>query len=164
MHDLSSFIILALCVVLFGVVYARFVRASRGKLPEPHVTPASTHHDTTLPQDFHDWTYLRYSPDLRVAQEDLPIVESFPNIYVVPAGYADYLDSGVFPEGTIAFRRLDIRNLPRASAVAGRKCRICFAPDRAYTADVRIKDTARFPDTGGWGYFQFDLSQLDNPA
>ena len=162
MRVLSILVIVTVCIALFNEFYVRFVRARR---PRPlHPGTELAHHDTTFPADFHDWTYVRYSPGLNVAQEDLPIVESFPNVYVVPAGYANYLESGVFPEGTIAFRRLDLRNQPRASEIAGRKCRICFAPDRANTADVRIKNTARFPDTNGWGYFQFDLSQLDNPV
>jgi hypothetical protein len=96
------------------------------------------------------------SPDRRVA-------ESFPNIYVAPYGYAEYLRSGVFPDGTIAFRQFDLDSLQSASDIAGRNCQICHAPDQEHTADVRIKDTARFGETDGWGYFPFDLSQANNP-
>jgi hypothetical protein len=163
MHSLQKFAgFSALFVVLASIAYIWFMRR---RLPDAIEAPQSGHasQDTTLPIDFHEWVYIEYSVDLQVSPLDREVVESFPNIYVAPIKYADYLRSSVFPEGTIAFRRLELSSLPNASTIAGRECRICFSPDRAQTADVRIKDSARFQDSSGWGYFQFDLTRASDP-
>jgi Cytochrome P460 len=166
MHSILNQIgLVAICLAVAGIFYARSIRAARAASAKPPPGSVPINEDTTLPSDFAHWLYMHHSEALRVTEEDRPVVESFPNIYVPPAEYANYLHSGVLPEGTIAFRQFELANLPgtSASALAGRQCRICFSPDRAHTADVRIKDTKRFRDTDGWGYFQFDLSQVDNP-
>jgi len=163
MHSVQSTIFLCVCLVLVIIVCARFVSARRANSVEPSHSPVTDNADAVLPLDFHSWVYVHHSAAAHTAQQDRRVADSFPNIYVAPNGYVDYLRSGVFPDGTIAFRQLVLGSFPSASNIAGRKCRICYAPNREDTADVRIKDTARFGETDGWGYFQFDLSQANNP-
>lgn len=157
--------LVVICIALVGIVYVWSVRSARSRRSvKPRLaTDRIKEEDTTLPKDFPSWVYLYYSPDLNFSESDRGVAESFPNVYVSPAGYAEFLRSGVLPEGTIAFRQFELEKPPNTSALAGRACRICFSPDRARTADVRIKDTTRFSDTNGWGYFQFDLSHAHNP-
>jgi hypothetical protein len=168
MHSIPNLVgLVVICLALAGIAYVRSIRTARAGRAEsikPSLDAGFGKEDTTLPLDFHNWIYVHHSPTLHIAQEDRVVVESFTNVYVPPQGYVDYLRTGVLPEGTIAFRRLELANPIVASTLAGRSCRICFSPDRARTADVRIKDTMRFHDTDGWGYFQFDLSQANNPV
>jgi hypothetical protein len=171
MHSIPNHTgLVVICLVLAGIIYIRSIRTVRaGRVRRAESMRSALEaglvkEDTTLPSDFYNWIYVHQSPTVLIAQPDRLVVESYPYIYVPPLGYADFLRTGVLPERTIVFRRLQLASPVVASTLAGRSCQICFSPDRAQTAHVRIKDTMRFHDTDGWGYFQFDLSRANNPV
>lgn len=162
MHFPQIAIFFCVCIVVVVLVLLRYVTRRANPVKSSH-SPATDNLDAVLPPDFHNWMYIHHSPTEHMAPEDSRVADSFPHIYVAPDGYPGYLRSGVFPDGTIAIRQLVLDSHPSASSIAGRQCKICYAPDREDTADVRIKDTARFAETDGWGYFRFDLSRASNP-
>jgi hypothetical protein len=78
------------------------------------------------------------------------------NVYIEPCAYEAYKKTGVFPNGTIFYEELQLTQAaenPDGSRTepSGRG----YFPGKLNGADVTVKDTERFSDTGGWGYFNF---------
>ncbi|WFU74889.1 cytochrome P460 family protein [Bradyrhizobium sp. CB2312] len=110
-----------------------------------------------LPKNFHEWVYVGspLTPNaLNGGQANFP---EFHNVYIEPGSYAIYKRTGEFPEGTILFKELQL-TLPQENAdgsrteASGRG----YFPGKWNGADVTVKDSKRFADTNGWGYFNFN--------
>ncbi|MEM7227049.1 MAG: cytochrome P460 family protein [Pseudomonadota bacterium] len=109
-----------------------------------------------LPKGYHEWVYVGspLTPNALNGGE-APFPE-YHNVYIQPSAYKIYKETGTFPEGTIFFKELMLvqrADHPDGSAdeVSGRG----YFPGSFAGADVAVKDSARFADTGGWGYFNF---------
>jgi hypothetical protein len=81
----------------------------------------------------------------------------FHNVYIEPGSYAIYRQTGVFPEGTMMFKELQLVLSPEnpdgsRTETSGRG----FFPGAINGADVTVKDSQRFAATGGWGFFNFN--------
>lgn len=110
-----------------------------------------------LPKNFNEWIYVG-SPltphGLNGGKAGFP---EYHNVYIEPGSYAIYKKTGEFPEGTIFFKELQLvlpgqypdgsRNEP-----SGRG----YFPGKLNGADVTVKDSKRYADTGGWGYFNYN--------
>lgn len=110
-----------------------------------------------LPKNFHEWVYVGspLTPNaLNGGQANFP---EFHNVYIEPGSYAIYKKTGEFPEGTILFKELQL-TLPQENAdgsrteASGRG----YFPGKWNGADVTVKDSKRFAETNGWGYFNFN--------
>ena len=79
------------------------------------------------------------------------------NVYIEPGSYELFKQSNEFPQGTIIFKELQLM-LPAMfpdgsrTEASGRG----FFPGAFNGADVTVKDSKRFADTNGWGYFNFN--------
>ena len=80
------------------------------------------------------------------------------NVYIEPGSYAIYKKTGVFPEGTIFVKELQLTLTPAENPDGSRTepSGRGFFPGAFNGADVTVKDTKRFADSGGWGYFNFN--------
>ena len=63
----------------------------------------------------------------------------------------------MFPEGTIFLKELQL-TLPKENADGSRTepSGRGYFPGKFNGADVTVKDTKRYADTGGWGYYNFN--------
>ena len=86
---------------------------------------------------------------------------SFPeyhNVYMQPWAYEEYKKTHEFPEGTIMFKELQLTRPPGQfkdgshTEPSGRG----YFPGAFNGADVTVKDSKRYADTGTWGYFDFN--------
>jgi Cytochrome P460 len=110
-----------------------------------------------LPKNFHEWVYVGspLTPNaLNGGQAGFP---EFHNVYIEPGSYEIYKKTGEFPEGTIFFKELQLTlqgENPDGSRTepSGRG----YFPGPWNGADVTVKDSKRFADTNGWGYFNFN--------
>lgn len=79
-------------------------------------------------------------------------------VYIEPGSYEIYRKTGTFPDGTLFFKELQL--IKRASEnpdgsrtePSGRG----YFPGEFNGADATVKDSKRFADTGGWGFFNFN--------
>jgi hypothetical protein len=64
----------------------------------------------------------------------------------------------VFPEGTIFLKELQL-TLPKENADGSRTepSGRGYFPGKFNGADVTVKDTKRYAETGGWGYYNFKV-------
>jgi hypothetical protein len=80
----------------------------------------------------------------------------FHNVYIEPGSYDIYKKTGVFPEGTMLFKELQLtKQAENADGSRSEPSGRGYFPGAFNGADVTVKDTKRFAATDGWGYFNF---------
>jgi len=113
--------------------------------------------DLVLPKNFHEWVYLGspLTPNaLNGGEAGFP---EYHNVYIEPGSYEIYKRTNEFPEGTILFKELQL-TLPGQNAdgsrteLSGRG----YFPGPLNGADVTVKDSKRYADSGGWGFYNFN--------
>lgn len=112
--------------------------------------------DLILPKNFNEWVFVGspLTPNaLNGGKANFP---EYHNVYIEPGSYEIYKKTGKFPEGTIFFKELQLTKPaqnPDGSRTepSGRG----FFPGKLNGADVTVKDTKRYADSGGWGYYNF---------
>jgi Cytochrome P460 len=135
-------------------------RATRRYLPE-----YTKDGDLVLPKNFHEWVFVGspLTPNaLNGGQANFP---EFHNVYIEPGSYDIYRNTGVFPEGTIFLKELQL-TLQKENADGSRTepSGRGFFPGPFNGADVTVKDTKRYAATGGWGYYNFNHHEPKAPT
>ena len=90
----------------------------------------------------------------------------FHNVYIEPGSYEIYKKTYTFPEGTILFKELQLTLPPPENADGSRTepSGRGYFPGPWNGADVTVKDTKRYADTGGWGYYNFNHHEPKAPT
>ena len=109
-----------------------------------------------LPKGYHEWVFVG-SPitphGLNGGKAGFP---EYHNVYVHPKVFKAYRTTGKWPEGTIMLKELQLSQpgtFPDGSSVevSGRG----YFPAARNGIDISVKDSKRFKDTNGWGFFNF---------
>lgn len=140
---------------VFSELHAKS-EAAAGETRERYMPEYTAAGDLILPKNFEEWVYLGspLTPNaLNGGKANFP---EYHNVYMQPWAYEEYQKSNVFPEGTIMFKELQLTlpgQLPDGSRTepSGRG----YFPGKLNGADVTVKDSKRYADTGGWGYYNF---------
>jgi hypothetical protein len=120
--------------------------------------------DLVLPKNFNEWVFVGspLTPNaLNGGKANFP---EFHNVYIEPGSYEIYKKTGEFPEETIFLKELQL-TLPAENPdgsrteASGRG----FFPGKLNGADVTVKDSKRYADTGGWGYYNFNHHEPKAP-
>jgi Cytochrome P460 len=87
------------------------------------------------------------------------------NVYIEPGSYEIYKQTNQFPEGTILFKELQL-TLPGQNSDGSRAepSGRGYFPGPFNGADVTVKDSKRYADTGGWGYYNFNHFEPKAPT
>jgi hypothetical protein len=118
-----------------------------------------------LPKGFNDWVYVGspLTPNgLNNGKAGFP---EYHNVYIERGSYEIFKRTGAFPEGTIMFKELQLLLSPEnpdgsRTETSGRG----FFPGALNGADVTVKDSKRFSETRGWGFFNFNHSEPKAPT
>ena len=87
------------------------------------------------------------------------------NVYIEPGSYAIFKKTGEFPEGTIFFKELQLTQPgEKPDGSRAEPSGQGYFPAAFNGADVTVKDSKRFGDTGGWGYFNFNHHEPKAPT
>ena len=140
---------------IFSELHAKSEVAT-GETSERYMPEYTADGDLILPKNFEKWVYLGspLTPNaLNGGKANFP---EFHNVYMQPWAYEEYQKTNVFPEGTIMFKELQLTipgQFPDGSRTepSGRG----YFPGKLNGADVTVKDSKRYGDTGGWGYYNF---------
>ena len=122
--------------------------------------------DLILPKNFHDWTYVGSPFTPNALNGGMAGFPEFHNVYMEPCSYAKYQQTNVFPEGTIFFKELQL-TLPPAENPDGSRTEPSgrgYFPGPYNGADVTVKDTKRYADTGAWGFYNFNHHEPKAPT
>lgn len=118
-----------------------------------------------LPKGWRTWVFIGapLTPNaLNNGQASFP---EFHNVYIEPGSYAIYKKTGEFPEGTIFFKELQLA-LPGENPDGSRTepSGRGFFPAAYNGADVTVKDSKKYAETGGWGYYNFNHHEPKAPT
>lgn len=121
--------------------------------------------DLILPKNFHEWVFVGSPLTPNALNDGKANFPEFHNVYIEPGSYALYKKTGAFPEGTIFFKELQL-TLPAENPDGSRTepSGRGFFPGKLNGADVTVKDTKRYADTGGWGYYNFNHYEPKAPT
>src|SRR6202008_1736791 len=110
-----------------------------------------------LPKDWHHWVYLGSPLTPNALNNGKANFPEYHNVYIEPGSYEIYKKTGEFPEGTIFFKELQRVPGPQQAPDGSRTepSGRGYFPGAFNGADVTVKDTKRFAESGGWGYFNF---------
>jgi Cytochrome P460 len=112
--------------------------------------------DLLLPKNWRQWVFVGspLTPNaLNGGKANFP---EYHNVYIEPGSYEIYKKTQKFPEGTIFFKELQL-TLPAENPDGSRTepSGRGFFPGPYNGADVTVKDTKRYAESGGWGYYNF---------
>jgi hypothetical protein len=113
--------------------------------------------DLLLPKNYREWMFVGTPLTPNALNDGHANFPEYHNVYIEPCSYEKYLKTGVFPDGTIFYKELQLTlagENPDGSRTepSGRG----YFPGALNGADVTVKDSKRFAETGGWGYFDFN--------
>jgi Cytochrome P460 len=151
---------------LATVVFAQSSSGTMEPAPARYLPEYTDSGDLILPKNFEKWVFVGspLTPNaLNGGKANFP---EFHNVYIEPGSYAIYQKTGVFPEGTILFKELQL-TLPPAENPDGSRTEPSgqgFFPGALNGADVTVKDTKRYAATGGWGYYNFNHHEPKAPT
>lgn len=109
-----------------------------------------------LPRNYHQWMFLGSPLTPHALNGGKAGFPEYHNVYIHPKAYQAYRKTGQFPEGTILLKELQLTQPaahPDGSSMApsGRG----FFPAARNGIDISVKDSKRFKDSNGWGFFNF---------
>jgi hypothetical protein len=110
-----------------------------------------------LPKNYREWVYVGSPLTPNALNNGHAAFPEYHNVFIEPASYAIYKKTGVFPEGTVIYKELELTLKPEENADGSRTepSGRGYFPGVAAGAELSVKDTKRFADSGGWGYFDF---------
>jgi hypothetical protein len=114
--------------------------------------------DLKLPTNWRQWIYVGSPLTPNALNDGHANFPEYHNVYIEPGSYAIYKKTGVFPDGTIFVKELQLTKKPEENPDGSRTepSGRGYFPGVFNGADVTVKDTKRFAATGGWGYFNFN--------
>ena len=112
--------------------------------------------ELVLPAGYHEWVFLGSPITPNAMNGGKAAFPEYHNVYVHPAVFRTYRRTGAWPEGTILLKELQLSQPgthPDGSSVevSGRG----YFPAARNGIDISVKDSRRFKDTNGWGFFNF---------
>lgn len=132
-----------------------------GGLAQAQSSPAwgptwTNHGELALPTDFHEWVFLGSPLTPHALNGGNAPFPEYHNVYVQREAFAEYRRSGEWPEGTIMLKELQLTTPgtnPDGSSVevSGRG----YFPGARNGIDISVKDSRRFKESNGWGFFNF---------
>ena len=110
-----------------------------------------------LPKGYRDWVYVGSPLTPNALNDGHAAFPEYHNVYIEPGSFAIYKKTGIFPEGTIFYKELQLTLKPEENSDGSRTepSGRGYFPGALNGADVTVKDSKRFAATGGWGYFNF---------
>ncbi|NJO31893.1 MAG: cytochrome P460 family protein [Rhodospirillales bacterium] len=116
----------------------------------------NTANETSIPEKFREWVFLGAPLTPNGLNGGAAGFPEFHHVYIEPGAYAEFKKTGVFPEGTTIVKELVLLHQGEyedgsRDEASGRG----FFADRFAGIDMMVKDTKRFADNNGWGFFNF---------
>jgi Cytochrome P460 len=139
--------------------------SNTGPAPQRYLPEYTSSGDLILPKNWRSWIFVGspLTPNaLNGGEANFP---EFHNVYIEPGSYEIYKKTGVFPEGTIFFKELQL-TLPKENPDGSRTepSGRGYFPGPFNGADVTVKDTLRYTESGGWGYYSFNHHEPKAPT
>ncbi len=109
-----------------------------------------------LPTGFRKWVFLGSPLTPNALNDGAAGFPEYHNVYVRPEALKIYRETGEWPDGTIMLKELQLTQ--RGTYEDGSRDEASgrgFFPGELHGIDISVKDSERFKDTNGWGFFNF---------
>ncbi len=112
--------------------------------------------ELVLPRGYHEWVFLGSPLTPNALNDGAAGFPEYHNVYVQLEPLKIYRKTGEWPEGTIMLKELQL-TLPGENTDGSRleSSGRGYFPGKRNGIDVSVKDSVRFADTNGWGFFNF---------
>jgi hypothetical protein len=156
-------------VVASGVIATAFLvqslSSSSAQTPARQLPEYTASGELVLPKNFHEWVYVGSPLTPNALNGGMAGFPEYHNVYIEPGSYEIYKKTNAFPEGTIMFKELQL-TLPGQNPDGSRTepSGRGYFPGALNGADVTVKDSKRFADTQGWGFFNFNHHEPKAPT
>lgn len=109
-----------------------------------------------LPTDYHSWVFLGSPLTPHALNDGKAGFPEYHNVYIHPEAFKAYRKTGQFPEGTVLLKELQL-TMPGTNDDGSRveSSGRGYFPAARNGIDISVKDSKRFKDTNGWGFFNF---------
>ena len=150
-----------LLVILVAMLFLPMLIAAALSAAEPEKAVVRFEGKDTLllPEGYREWVFVGSSLGLRYDDgKDRPEHLEYKNVYIDPAAYRAYKETGAFPQGTVLV-------LETAAGEEKKEPGLRGSFQKEFTGlSAAVKDKARCPD--GWAYFSFSdgAGKLKNKA
>jgi Cytochrome P460 len=121
--------------------------------------------DLLLPENWHDWIFVGSPLTPNALNNGKAMFPEFHNVYIEPCSYETFQKTNSFPDGTVFFKELQL-TLPKQNPDGSRTepSGRGFFPGPYNGADVTVKDSKKYADSGGWGYYNFNHHEPKAPT
>jgi hypothetical protein len=143
--------------MIVTVVLAQMPSVSEQTTRSRYLPEYTASGDLVLPKNFHEWVYVGSPLTPNALNGGKAGFPEYHNVYIEPGSYEIYKKTYAFPEGTILFKELQL-TLPGQNPDGSRTepSGRGYFPGPFNGADVTVKDSKRYADTHGWGYYNFN--------
>jgi hypothetical protein len=112
------------------------------------------------PKDFRRWVFIGAPLTPHALNGGKANFPEFHNVYVQPEAFQYYRDNGVWPEGTMMAKELQLIDSEGKDGVQDDGSRYepsgrGYFPGKVNGMDVAVKDSTRFSESKNWAYFNF---------
>ena len=144
--------VVVLCLLAGALALILGIHSPKTAMAADSAAPAYTKNgDLVPPTNYRDWTYLTTGIDMSYAPKPPGMQDhsTFDNLFVNPAAYRSFLDTGTWPDKTVLV--LEARDARTKGSInqSGH-----FQAGGVMDLEFHVKDEARFP--GKWAFFSFD--------
>ncbi|QMU61297.1 MAG: chain A cytochrome P460 [Gammaproteobacteria bacterium] len=109
-----------------------------------------------LPTNYHGWIFLGAPLTPHALNNGKAGFPEYHNVYTQYEAYTAYRKTGVFPEGTILLKELQLTiEGTNDDGSRGEASGRGYFPAALNGIDISVKDSERYKDTNGWGFFNF---------
>lgn len=112
--------------------------------------------ELVLPEGYHEWVFLGSPLTPHALNGGNAPFPEYHNVYTQPEAFRAYRKTGQWPEGTIMLKELQL--LQAAEYEDGSSVEVSgrgYFPAARNGIDISVKDSDRFADSNGWGFFNF---------
>ena len=156
MNARSAIITIVAALLASVVTIAGFETGARAQSDQPWAPKWNAAGELILPSGYHQWVFLGSPLTPNALNGGSAPFPEYHNVYVHPDVYKAYRQTGEWPDGTIMLKELQLSQ-PGTNAdgssveVSGRG----YFPAALNGIDISVKDSKRFADSNGWGFFNF---------
>lgn len=149
--------ILAGLVTICGLALMWDFLAIAGAEPTPSWGPNwGKSGNLVLPHNFRHWIFLGSPLTPNALNGGKAGFPEYHNVYVQPQAFAVFRETGQWPEGTIMLKELQlIREAKYDDGSSLEASGRGYFPGKLNGIDISVKDSSRFSETNGWGFFNF---------
>ena len=152
-----TFAVVVVCSEIATALLLGSLKHSNAQTKSRYLPEYTATGELILPKNFHEWVYVGSPLTPNALNGGNAGFPEYHNVYIEPGSYEIFKQTHEFPEGTILFKELQL-TLPAENSDGSRTepSGKGYFPGKFNGADVTVKDSKRFAETNGWGYFNFN--------